>query len=665
MAAGFRHDVNGLRALAVVGVMLFHFQVAGFTGGFSGVDVFYVISGFLMTQIVLRQTQQGRLGVLKFYRARVERIVPALLALCVVVVVLGLVLVDPLAYPPIAEAAVASLLFLSNFLFASQQGYFAPEAHQNWLLHTWSLSVEWQFYLIYPVVLALLQRSAFAWNRLGWILLAGMLLSLAGAIIVSSVGAHYEKWAFFMLPTRAWEMLAGGVVAYYGGRLRLGARSSLALELCGLVLIVVSAVALHVGLQWPSYWTILPVAGAAAVIAAARTDAWWARLPPVFALGRWSYSIYLWHWPLFVGVMYLGLDLTVGAKAALLLLSIALGAFSYEAFEVRLRRFVFERPTAIGRMAAPLMAICATFLVLGLALATRGWEQWRIARQPVATRTQLGNHQAAMKDWRYPQVCLGGQKVVGALAVCRVGDGGSASVLVIGDSHAQQLAQRYATLSGAAIDFATREGCPPVPGVERVASVIDCKGFEEGAFRMAASGKYSRVVVTGAWGTWFSVHDPAAAPVVCFRNQQGCDIPRTAKALGDARQKAFARLVERLTALKAVGIEPVLLLDLPSTARGDPRSDYRDVYFGRPGSPETFDLADWRARNGAADMLLARTSRAAGVRLVDPALELCALGACPMRDGDRTLQRDTNHFRGTAMGGSRFAFLDDLLLARF
>lgn len=135
-AGGFRHDINGLRALAVLAVLLFHFQIPPFSGGFAGVDVFFVISGFLMTQIILSGVQSGTFGVGTFYLARARRIVPALMALCTALLVFGLFFIDPLTYEPLAESALASQLFVSNFLYAGQQGYFAPSALQSWLLHT-------------------------------------------------------------------------------------------------------------------------------------------------------------------------------------------------------------------------------------------------------------------------------------------------------------------------------------------------------------------------------------------------------------------------------------------------------------------------------------------------------------------------------------------------
>lgn len=300
---GFRPDINGLRAWAVIAVVLFHFGVPGFDGGFVGVDVFFVISGYLMTRIIATGLATGRFSLGAFYLARARRIVPALLLVCLAVLGVGWFFLPPFDFSRLGSQVLSAALFISNIRFSREGGYFDVAAHEKLLLHTWSLSVEWQFYLLLPLLLMVVFRLG---RGPKWIP-ATLLLSFTASLLASVLSTpSAPTQAFYLLPTRAWEMVAGGLVYCLATRVELSALSRRALETLGLALIVASIALFDSNSPWPGWRALVPVLGAALVLWAARVDSVWTGNWLAQRLGDSSYSIYLWHWPLVVLLGYLG-----------------------------------------------------------------------------------------------------------------------------------------------------------------------------------------------------------------------------------------------------------------------------------------------------------------------------------------------------------------------
>src|SRR5450631_2148931 len=206
----FRSDINALRALAVTAVVLFHFKVGFVPGGFVGVDVFFVISGYLMTSIITGRLAKDKFNIWDFYDDRAKRIVPGLLGVCFVLLTIGYFLIEPATYHYLGSTSISALLFFSNFRFWKATGYFDPQSDAKWLLHTWSLSVEFQFYLIYPIIIMALHKYDKMRRHIVPILWSLAFLSLLLCIWSSKAD---PASAFYLLPQRAWELLAGGIVA--------------------------------------------------------------------------------------------------------------------------------------------------------------------------------------------------------------------------------------------------------------------------------------------------------------------------------------------------------------------------------------------------------------------------------------------------------------------
>ncbi|MGL6349659.1 MAG: acyltransferase family protein, partial [Aeromonas sp.] len=355
----FRTDINGLRAMAVMAVVLYHFAVPGFSGGFSGVDVFFVISGYLMTGIIVGRLSSGGFSLTGFYLDRGRRIIPALTVTATVVTGAGWHFLTPADYSVLAGHVRSSILFFSNIDYYNSINYFDTAENKKWLLHSWSLSVEWQFYMLYPIVIMICHR--FFPARITAILATSFVASLA--LCLWQVGEDRAA-AFYLLPSRAWEMLAGGLV--YQLSIRSKSMASGPLVWLGLSLIVASITMLDHDVVWPGAASLLPVVGAALIIASGGGKNPILDNPAAQWLGSVSYSLYLWHWPVVVGLAYFGLSgyWYMGAGIAL---SVLLAAISYYVVESPTRRTLHR----LGQQSWGLeVASLAVVITLGAGMAS-------------------------------------------------------------------------------------------------------------------------------------------------------------------------------------------------------------------------------------------------------------------------------------------------------
>jgi len=342
--SAFRSDINGLRAWAVMAVVLYHFGFQGVAGGFQGVDVFFVISGFLMTGLVVSGLEKsGRdYSVAGFYLARARRIVPALVVLCLSLLLMGWWFLPAPDYRKLADHASLSMLFLSNLKYLGESGYFDTLSHDKWLLHTWSLSVEWQFYLLFPVLMKWLWRWKADVRVLRGVVVALLLASLVACVVVTSLNASQ---AFYLLPTRAWEMLAGGLV-FFAQRHTASLLNSVnqdkqlarGLYWTGFGLIFAGMLLFSGNDPWPGWRAVLPAVGASLVLLARRDKGLLTQHSLFQWLGDRSYSIYLWHWPLVVVANYLEVISNAWAMTGGVLASLILGALSYRWVETPSRK---------------------------------------------------------------------------------------------------------------------------------------------------------------------------------------------------------------------------------------------------------------------------------------------------------------------------------------
>ena len=319
-----RGDITGLRAIAILSVVIFHFNSTLLPGGFAGVDIFFVISGYLMTKIIVTRLDNHTFSLCGFYVDRLNRIVPALAFLCLTLLVFGWFYLTPIDYQVLAKHISTTIEFYSNITYKGESGYFNAAANEKWLLHSWSLSVEWQFYLLYPILLMLF-TTLFNKTYLKYILLV---LTLVGFGVCISISLKKPETAYFVISTRVWEMMFGGLIILFP--MYLSKRQVNLLTWSGLAFIFVTFFWVSSEDIWPGYWALLPVLGTFFIILANKESSMLTRYSLFQSLGKWSYSIYLWHWPIVVFGYYFSFDnwIFIGLP-----LSIFLGWLSFHYIE--------------------------------------------------------------------------------------------------------------------------------------------------------------------------------------------------------------------------------------------------------------------------------------------------------------------------------------------
>lgn len=344
----FRTDISFLRALAVVIVMLFHFGVFGFEGGFIGVDVFFVISGFLMTQITINGFEKGNFSLKDFYFKRIKRIIPALQVVLLFVLLMSAVFFFQSDVRLNAKYVFLADFFISNIYFWKYQDYFSST--DNILLHTWTLGVEWQFYMFYPLLLLALRKVYFKAKRYFWISLS--LICLISFLSMLFIGKSNTNFIFYMLPARFWELSIGGLAFYMGVHFKPSRLLKNIIVGMSTLILIISTYCITESLLWPSVYSLFPILSTTAILMV-NADYQIFNNPIVQFLGNISYSLYLWHWPWFILFKYFGF-VQPEYIVVLIIVSILSAYLSYRFIETK------------KQMASVKVSLLAVFIVAGL-----------------------------------------------------------------------------------------------------------------------------------------------------------------------------------------------------------------------------------------------------------------------------------------------------------
>ena len=490
-----RKDIDGLRAIAVLSITIFHLRTSFATGGFVGVDVFYVISGFLIGGRVFSQIADGDFSIISFYYRRFRRIVPAFVAMCFGVTVAALLILYPPSLKLYAESMIAAALSVSNFYFWLNTNYFAPSAYTLPLLHTWSLAVEEQFYLLFPLLMIGLARfgaRAATWV-IGGIALASLAVSVIG--VTSAPGA-----TFYLLPARAWEILLGALVARGNFSVLDNVSIRQAVAALGAALIVVPICLYTEATPFPGIAALPPCLGTAMLIAAGSrgSTAVSAALSvrPVVFVGLISYSLYLWHWPVIV-LMQEALPaphLERMGKILAIVLSFGLAIFSWRYIEQPFRVQKFE-PKTIFKLSG--IGVAAATAIAALIVATQGLP---IRFSPEVAR--ISSYLGYVSNNREGQCFLSTYDKFTSFqpSVCLARSSDKPNVLLVGDSHAAHLwsglTKRFPKIN---LMQADAVGCKPVLS-QRPKVLAACAELMNYIFKMVLpAGKLDLVIISANW----------------------------------------------------------------------------------------------------------------------------------------------------------------------
>lgn len=632
--ATFRTDINGLRAWAVVAVVLYHFGVRGFGGGFVGVDVFFVISGYLMTGLVVRGLERGTFSLWGFYMARARRIVPALVVLCAVLLALGWFVILPLDYKTLGTHAIAALGFFSNFKFWSEAGYFAEASHEKWLLHTWSLSVEWQFYLLLPIALWAVWRRwpgrGAQWTALG----VGFAVSLAAAVWVTP-GA--PSAAFFLLHTRAWEMLGGGLVFLLAARGKLSQGQRRGLEAAGLALILAAIFVFDARTAWPGWRAAVPVLGAMLVLTADRKSVWTGNRVAQW-LGDRSYSLYLWHWPVFVALVYLEQQRETTGLALGMALTLVLGHLSYRWVENPARWRLTRWPLGKGLVA--LAGVVGVVAAVAVAVRLAEGATGRFAPMVVAAAAEAANVNPRREE------CHRGHGTT--LPSCVYG-GTVWKVIALGDSHVSAIVSGLAAAApqrDAGVVQWSYSGCAFVPGMRPTQAKLALAGVD---YQCPEFAQWARAKLDAL---------PADIPVVL--------IGRYAQAaMGANEDRLLVPVPDFYFTNESPTTTPALLNEFARhiTESACELARHRTVYMVRPIPEMGFDvpktlsrrmamgvmddlsipMEDYRQRNAWVWAAQDAARAQCGVRVLDATRYLCHDDRCDASRNGRPLYSDDDH----------------------
>lgn len=644
----YRPEIDGLRAIAIVSVVLFHAFRDYVKGGFIGVDIFFVISGFLISTILFSSLEKNQFSIVQFYIKRVRRIFPALITVMLATIIFAWFVLFSDEYERFGRHLTAGIAFLSNFVFWRESGYFDSASETKPLLHFWSLAIEEQFYLFWPLLLA------FLWNRRLGLLKPIIVIALISFSLNILFLENHPVAAFFLPVTRVWELIVGGLLAYISlYRQAIISHYKNAQSALGFFLLLTGFVFIHEGYGFPGWWALLPTLGTFFIISAG-PHAWLNQTllsnRIMVWIGKISYPLYLWHWPLLSFAYILGNGHVSNMHLLyLLILTVVLSWMTYQFVEKPIR-FGKYKSQAISIM----LIIMLVLLVIGLFIQF-GKISPRNSSDEIRRSIEARNDNVTHAD-NFIKVAFNQEKFFYSKSES------SNITALIGDSHALQYVPRINYLLDKQPDklnkvyLAIHEGCLPVPGMLQDDSDFrerTCNNYRDSVIELLGNPDISTVILAGCWNCY----------LIQDENQNSNQMETNRYAEEPLRSMILESLkVFLINASKHKTV--YLLLDNPVGTAFDP-SNYLQ---GNRLSGFTVKKM-MRENTMFSDQLQLRSdliaiAKDANVNVIDPVEYLCQAGVCINLDKNgNPVYKDTNHLRASFVQDNA-SFIDHAFLEK-
>jgi len=647
----YRPDIDGLRAVAVLSILFFHVGIKHFSGGYVGVDIFFVISGYLITSIIVRELTAGEFSIARFYERRVRRILPALTVVVVATLMAGLVLLNPAQLEDLGRSATATSVFSSNIFFFLGSGYFDGSSELKPLLHTWSLAVEEQYYILFPFLLIVIAKRLS--SRFGiWLISLGV-ISLLACIYWTPINGSV---AFYLIPFRAWELLIGSVLALQLIPTLSGSAARNALSLAGLSMMLTSVFVYTHDTQFPGAAAILPTLGTAFVIHAGSGGKTFVNralsVRPMVFVGLISYSLYLWHWPIVVfAKQYLINEWTDLETSVILVVIIFLSILSWRFVETpfRNRQLFGPRERLFARFAAITIVVVSGSLAMVFAKGFPGRN----------TAAPMSDVIASDPGWQHWKNCEeAGEEESGTSKLCSIGaQDVPPTFLFWGDSHALSMASAVnlsADRQGTAGLLAVRTACPPLLSVSRP-DERSCAEFNAAILEYVGGRPEIDTVILAA--RWAFATNGTRYKTESGRSMSLVDLESDETGAGDNVALFEIGLRRTIKALSEQGKNIVLVTQVPEVGHDVPSATYSAKLTGRDvNSMIAPSIDEYRERTADVTRVFDSLTSEQPITIVDPAKLLCDGSSCRVVLDGTPLYRDDNHLslRGCVFVSSLF-----------